>query len=311
VQFEDFANTNAFRVLRKYQDQACCFNDDIQGTAGVTLAGLWSALRMIGSKPLGSGNILFFGAGEAGTGIADLLVTAMMREGLSEADARRRCWFVDSKGLVVKSRTDLAEHKLPYAQDHPPIEDLLSAVKAIRPYALVGVSGQPQTFTREVIEAMSAVNERPIVFALSNPTSKAECTAEQAYGWSGGRAVFASGSPFPAFEYQGKTFVPGQANNSYIFPGVGLGVIASAATRVTNEMFMAAARTLADMVTEADLATGCTFPPLERIREISAGIATAVARVAIDRGLATATLPEDLRGYIEALMYQPAYERTD
>jgi malate dehydrogenase (oxaloacetate-decarboxylating)(NADP+) len=215
---------------------------------------------------------------------------------------------VDSRGLVVRSRTDLAEHKLPYAQDHPPVADLLSAVKALRPYALIGVSGQPQTFTREVVEAMGAINERPIVFALSNPTSKAECTAEQAYGWTGGRAIFASGSPFPPFEHGGRTYVSGQANNSYIFPGVGLGVIASRATRVTDEMFMTAARTLADMVTGADLATGCTFPPLERIREISASIATAVARVAMQSGLATEPLPEDPRRVIEGLMYQPAYD---
>jgi malate dehydrogenase (oxaloacetate-decarboxylating)(NADP+) len=312
VQFEDFGNTNAFRILHKYRDTTACFNDDIQGTAGVTLAGLWSALRIIGRPSLASGNILFLGAGEAGTGIADLVVEAMVREGVAADEARRRCWFVDSRGLVVKSRTDLAEHKLPYAQEHAPTADLLAAVRAIRPYALIGVSGQPQTFTREVIEAMSEINERPIVFALSNPTSKSECTAEQAYSWSGGRAVFASGSPFPVFEHEGRTFVPGQANNSYIFPGVGLGVIASAASRVTNEMFMIAARTLADMVSEADLATGCTFPPLERIREISAAIATAVAGVAIARGLATEKLPqENLRGYIEGLMYQPAYDAAD
>src|SRR5690606_24341747 len=156
------------------------------------------------------------------------------------------CWFVDSTGLVVKSRGGLAEHKLPYAHDHAPLPDLLSAVRALRPYALVGASGQPQTCTPDVVVAMSAVNERPIVFALSNPTSRSECTAEQAYEWSGGRAVFASGSPFPAVDYQGQTFAPGQANNAYIFPGVGLGVIASGARRVTGEMFLSAARTLAD-----------------------------------------------------------------
>lgn len=309
VQFEDFGNNNAFRILKTYRDRACCFNDDIQGTAAVTLAGLWSAMRMIGKPSLGSGNILFLGAGEAGTGIADLVVNAMTREGISEADARRRCWFVDSKGLVVKSRTDLAEHKLPYAQDHAPLPDLLSAVKAVRPIAIIGVSGQPQTFTREIVEAMSEMNERPIVFALSNPTSKSECTAEQAYEWSGGRAVFASGSPFAPVTYGGRTFVPGQANNAYVFPGVGLGVIASGAQRVTDEMFLAGARALADIVQESDLSRGCIFPPLERIREISAAIATAVAEVAYVRDLATAPMPADLHGHIESLMYQPAYEK--
>jgi malate dehydrogenase (oxaloacetate-decarboxylating)(NADP+) len=307
VQFEDFATANAFRILRQYHDRACCFNDDIQGTAAVTLAGLWSALRMTARPLLGSGNILFLGAGEAGTGIADLMVTAMKMEGMPEADARTRCWFVDSTGLVVKSREGLAEHKLPYAHDHPPLPDLLSAVTALRPYALIGASGQPQTFTPGVIEAMSAINERPIVFALSNPTSRSECTAEQAYAWSGGRAVFASGSPFPAVDYQGQPFAPGQANNAYIFPGVGLGVIASGARRVTGEMFLSAARTLADIVSEADLATGSAFPPIETIRSISASIATAVAGVAYERGLASEPMPADLRGHIESLMYDASY----
>jgi malate dehydrogenase (oxaloacetate-decarboxylating)(NADP+) len=307
VQFEDFASTNAFRILRTYRDRACCFNDDIQGTAAVTLAGLWSAIRMAGLEALGAGNLLFLGAGEAGTGIADLVVRAMMHDGIAEADARRRCWFVDSTGLVVSSRPDLAEHKRPYAQHHPPLGDLQSAIEALRPVALIGVSGQPQTFTRPVIEAMSAINERPIIFALSNPTSKAECTAEQAYGWSGGRAIFASGSPFPPFQFEDRTFVPGQANNAYIFPGVGLGVIASGARRVTDEMFMTAARTLADAVGTEDLRRGSIFPPLERIREISAAIATAVAQVAYDRGLASEPMPRDPRRAIEAMMFDPAY----
>jgi malate dehydrogenase (oxaloacetate-decarboxylating)(NADP+) len=307
VQFEDFANTNAFRILQTYRNRACCFNDDIQGTAAVTLAGLWSALRMTGGRPLGSGNLLFLGAGEAGTGIADLVVTAMTMEELSEADARQRCWFVDSQGLVVKSRANLAAHKLSYAQDHARLPDLLSAVKAVRPYALIGVSGQPETFTREVIETMSAINERPIVFALSNPTSRSECTAEQAYQWSGGRAVFASGSPFASVNFQERTLVPGQANNAYIFPGVGLGVVASGARRVTDEMFLTAARTLAGIVSASDLAQGSTFPPLERIREISATIATAVAMVAHDRGLASVPMPANLRSHVESMMYDATY----
>src|SRR4051794_24532888 len=203
VQFEDFGNSNAFRVLRTYEDRAACFNDDIQGTAAVTLAALWSALRMVPSQPLGSRNLLFLGAGEAGTGIGELVVAAMMREDIPEAEARARCWFVDSKGLVVKSRTDLPSHKLPFAHDRAPLPDLPSAVRELRPAAIIGVSGQPRTFTREIVEAMSLINARPIIFALSNPTSKSECTAAEAYEWSGGRAIFASGSPFPAFEYHG------------------------------------------------------------------------------------------------------------
>ncbi len=307
VQFEDFGNTNAFRILKKYQDRTACFNDDIQGTAAVTLAALWAAARLHPSQRLGSGNLLFLGAGEAGTGIGELVVSAMVREGVPEHEARNRCWFVDSKGLVVKARTDLAEHKLPFAHDHAPIPDLLSAIRALRPTALIGVSGQPRTFTREVVEAMATLNERPVVFALSNPTSKSECTAAEAYEWSGGRAIFASGSPFPVAECHGQLFVPSQANNAYIFPGVGLGVIASGACRVTNEMFLAAARLLADEAGAGDLGLGSLFPPLDRIRAISASIAIAVANVAYERGLATEARPGDMRARVESLMYVPTY----
>jgi malate dehydrogenase (oxaloacetate-decarboxylating)(NADP+) len=307
VQFEDFGNTNAFRILRKYEGRTACFNDDIQGTAAVTLAALWSAARLHPSQRLGSGNLLFLGAGEAGTGIGELVVSAMMRDGVPEREARLRCWFVDSKGLVVRTRTDLAEHKLPFAHDHAPVPDLLAAIQALRPSALIGVSGQPRTFRREVVEAMAAINERPVVFALSNPTSKSECTAAEAYEWSGGRAIFASGSPFPVAECHGQLFVPSQANNAYIFPGVGLGAIASGARRVTNEMFLAAARVLADATHAEDLALGSLFPPLDRIRAISASIAIAVATVAYERGLATEPPPADLRARVEKLMYVPTY----
>jgi malate dehydrogenase (oxaloacetate-decarboxylating)(NADP+) len=307
VQFEDFGNRNAFRILKTFQDRTACFNDDIQGTAAVTLAALWSALRMEPSQPLGARNLLFLGAGEAGTGIGELAVMAMMRDGMREADARARCWFVDSQGLVVTSRTDLAEHKRPFAHDHAPLPGLLSAVRTLRPAAIIGVSGQPQTFTREIVAAMSEINDRPIVFALSNPTSKSECTAAQAYEWSGGRAIFASGSPFPPFDHGGTCLVPSQANNAYIFPGVGLGAIAVGARRVTNEMFLAAARTLADSAGDADLAHGSLFPPLDRIRALSASIATAVAGVAYERGLATEPAPQDLYGFIERQMFDPEY----
>jgi malate dehydrogenase (oxaloacetate-decarboxylating)(NADP+) len=307
VQFEDFGNSNAFRILKTFQNRAACFNDDIQGTAAVTLAALWSALRMRPAEPLGSRNLLFLGAGEAGTGIGELVVAAMVRDGMPEGVARSRCWFVDSKGLVTKSRTDLVDHKIPFAHDHAPLPDLLSAVRALRPAALIGVSGQPRTFTRAIVEAMSEINEWPIVFALSNPTSKSECTAAEAYEWSGGRAIFASGSPFPAVEWSGRALVPSQANNAYIFPGVGLGAIACGARRVTNEMFMAAARVLADTADKADLERGSVFPPLDRIRSISASIAAAVAGVAYDRGLSTEPRPQDLRAFVERHMFVPGY----
>ena len=308
VQFEDFATRNAFRLLDKYRRGARCFNDDIQGTAAMCLAGLYAALRLQPDPSLAAQTILFLGAGEAGIGIADLVVSALTADGLSTEEARRRCWFVDSKGLVVSGRGDLAEHKRAYAHDHEAIPDLLSAVQTLKPTALIGASGQPQAFTRPVVEAMAAINARPIVFALSNPTSKSECTAEDAYTWSHGRAVFASGSPFPPVEVHGQTFVPGQANNAYIFPGLALGVIASGARRVTDAMFSTAARTLAGAVREADLERGSVFPPIQTIREISTGIATAVATLAFEMGLAIEPPPDDVRRFIEGQTYDPAYD---
>jgi len=307
-QFEDFATANAFRLLMKYRDRICTFNDDIQGTGAVALAGLYSALRITGGK-LKDQKILFQGAGEAAIGIGDLIVPAMMAEGLSQEEARNRCWFVDSKGLVVRSRSDLTEHKLPYAHDHEHLKDFLSAVESLRPTAIIGVSAQPKTFTRQVLEAMSRFSERPIVFALSNPTSKAECTAEEAYGWTQGHAVFASGSPFQPVTINGKTYMPSQCNNAYIFPGLGLGVIACAAIYVTDEMIFAAAKALAREVVETDLTQGRIYPPLTRIRDVSAVIATAVGEVAFKRELARKPKPDDLLTYIKSQMYEPKYER--
>ncbi len=308
IQFEDFGNTNAFRMLRKYRDRVCTFNDDIQGTAGVVLSGLYSSLRLTGGK-LADKTFLFLGAGEAGVGICNLIVQALVAEGVSEAAARAQCWLVDSHGLVTKSRTDLAEHKLPYAHDHAPMPDLLAAVEAIKPWALIGVSGQAASFTEPVVKAMARVNARPLVFALSNPTSKAECTAEEAYTWTEGRAIFASGSPFAPVTLNGTTHVSGQGNNSYIFPGVGLGVLASESTRVTDEMFFVAAKTLASLVTEEDLAMGRVYPDLQRIREVSAKIAVAVAEVVFARKLTSMPHPADIASYVLAQMYQPEYEQ--
>ena len=285
IQFEDFANHNAFRLLAKYRGRICTFNDDIQGTAAVVLAGIVSALRVTGGR-LVDQKILFLGAGEAATGIADLIVSAMGLQGLSREEARRRCWLVDSRGLVVRGRSGLGEHKLPYAHDHAPIAEFAAAVKALRPTAIVGVAAVGGTFTAEILRDMAAINPRPIVFALSNPTSKSECTAEQAYAATQGRALFACGSPFDPVTLNGRTFVPRQGNNSYIFPGVGMGVIACRARRVTDEMFLAAANALAAQVTQADLDQGSLYPPLANVREVSARLAAAVAGVAYDQDLA-------------------------
>ncbi|MBN1886437.1 MAG: NAD-dependent malic enzyme, partial [Thermoflexales bacterium] len=307
IQFEDFANQNAFRLLAKYRDAVCTFNDDIQGTGSVALAGLYSALRLTGGQ-LGEQTVLFQGAGEAAIGTADLIVAAMVSEGLSSEQARRRCWLVDSQGLVVASRTGLARHKLPYAHDHRSLPHVLAAVQALKPTAIVGVSGQTGAFNQAVLEAMAALNERPIVFAMSNPTSKAECTAEQAYTWTEGRAIFASGSPFAPVQLAGKTYTPGQCNNAYVFPGVGLGAIACQARLVTDEMFFAAAKALASTVSEADLEQGRVFPPLAAIRQVSAAIAVSVAEVAYRRGLAALPAPADLLAYISSQMYVPHYQ---
>ena len=306
IQFEDFANHNAFKLLRKYRETICAFNDDIQGTAAVALAGIFTALRVTGSK-LTNQKVLFLGAGEAATGIADLIVSAMVADGCSKADALERNWLVDSHGLVVKRRTDLAEHKIPYAHDHDPVDNFLSAVRIIKPTAIVGVAAVGGTFTAEILEEMAKINARPIIFALSNPTSKAECTAEEAYRHTVGRALFACGSPFDPVRFDGHTFVPRQGNNSYIFPGVGLGAIASGTRFITDEMFMSAARMLADLVPKSDLDQGSLYQALPRIREVSACIAAAVAQIAYDQGLAAGPAPNDLMAHVQAHMYDPRY----
>ena len=306
VQFEDFANHNAFRLLKKYRDRICTFNDDIQGTAAVALAGLFSALRITGA-PLTEQKILFLGAGEAATGIADLVVSAMIAQGLLREQALRNCWLFDSQGLVVGSRANLAEHKVTYAHDYPAVGDFLSAIKALKPTVIIGVAAVGGTFTREVLEEMACINQQPIVFALSNPTSQAECTAEEAYRWTNGRALFACGSPFDPVEFNGKTYVPRQGNNSYIFPGVGLGAIACGATAITDEMFMSSAHMLAQLVTESDLEQGSLYPALPRIREVSAAIATDLADTAYRRGLAGKARPTDLAQEVQSQMFDPRY----
>jgi malate dehydrogenase (oxaloacetate-decarboxylating)(NADP+) len=306
IQLEDFATQNAFRLLERYRDRAPVFDDDIQGTAGVALAGLYAALRIRGGD-MRDCRFLFLGAGEAGVGIGHLIVRALLDEGLSEEEARRQCWFVDSKGLVVKSRADLAHHKLPFAHEHEFIRDLVDVVNELQPAGIIGVSGMPSTFTQPVVNAMASFNERPIIFALSNPTSKAECTAEEAYTWTEGRAIFASGSPFDPVTLGDRTFVPGQGNNAYVFPGVGLGVIAAGATRVTDEMFYVAAKTLAAEVSESDLELGRIYPPLRHIRGVSAKIAAAVAEVAFERGFASVEHPDDLEAFVRAHMFEPDY----
>ena len=306
IQLEDFGNSNAFRLLEQYRGQVPLFNDDIQGTGAVAMSGIISALRITGGK-LEDQKILFLGAGEAGIGIADVFVAALGELGVPAEQARQQCWFVDTKGLLVASRENLPEQKKPYAHKHPPLDDFLDAVNAVKPTAILGLSGQPGTFTQDVVQAMASMNERPIIFALSNPTSKAECTAKDAYTWSNGKAIFASGSPFDPVKLGNQTFVPGQGNNVYIFPGVGLGAIVSGARTITDEMFLTAAHSLANQVTESDLERGRLYPALSRIRKVSTLIAYDVAKMAYDKGLTDKEEPEDIMADIHAYMYQPVY----
>ncbi|XAR67678.1 Malate dehydrogenase (oxaloacetate-decarboxylating) (NADP(+)) [Bertholletia excelsa] len=309
IQFEDFANHNAFDLLATYGNTHLVFNDDIQGTASVVLAGLMASLKLVGGN-LADHKFLFLGAGEAGTGIAELIALEMSKQ--TEApveESRKKIWLVDSKGLIVKSRSESLQHfKKPWAHEHEPVEELVDAVKAIKPTVLIGSSGAGRTFTKEVIEAMASFNEKPIILALSNPTSQSECTAEEAYTWSQGRAIFASGSPFGPVEYDGKTYLSGQANNAYIFPGFGLGLIISGAIRVHDDMLLAASEALAAEVTRENLERGLIYPPFTNIRNISAHIAAKVAAKAYELGLAThLPQPDDLVAHAESCMYSPNY----
>ena len=306
IQWEDFANINAVPILARYRDKICTFNDDIQGTAGIALAGILAALRLTGQK-LTDQRFLFLGAGSAATGIAELISLAMAREGVDLAEARRRNALFDVNGLMVTGRTDLAEFQKPFAQDRAPVSTFVEAVKALRPTGIIGVSTVPKLFTREVIEAMASINERPIIFPYSNPTSRSECTAEEAYRWSDGRAVFASGSPFPPVEIAGRRFVPGQGNNVYIFPAMGMAVFATEASRVTEEMIIVAAQAVAEQVTEADLSMGLIYPPQSHILEASIHVAERIATYIFDHGLARATRPKDVGALIRANVYRPSY----
>jgi malate dehydrogenase (oxaloacetate-decarboxylating)(NADP+) len=290
-------------LLNKYRHRVLCFNDDIQGTAAVALAGVYSSTRVTGLR-FKDLRIMFLGAGSAATGIADLMTTAFADEGLSLEEARRHLWFVDVNGLVVKERKDLLEHNLPYAHDMKPMS-FVNAIDAIKPHVLIGATGAPGTFTQTVIERMTRINDRPAIFALSNPTSRAECTAEQAYAWSNGKALFASGSPFGPVTYQGRTLRPGQGNNAYVFPGIGLGAVACRARTLPDDLFLAAARTLAGLVRQSDLDQGALYPPLKEIRKISLAIATSVATQAYAKNLARRKRPANIRRSVEQLMYRP------
>ncbi|MEM7195467.1 MAG: NAD-dependent malic enzyme [Pseudomonadota bacterium] len=305
IQFEDFIADNAYHHLNRYRDKVLCFNDDIQGTAAVVLAGVYASTRISGVA-FSDLKFAFMGAGSAASGIGFMIVQALVDSGLSEAEARRRLIFFDRSGLVRQDREKMARHVSAFAHDLPDLS-LLDAIRHHQPDILIGATGTPNTFSEEIVRLMSKIKERPGVFALSNPTSRAECTAEQAYEWTDGRAIFASGSPFEPVFHNGQTYYPGQGNNSYIFPGVGLGMLACGAKTIPDTVFLESARALAESVRQEDLDKGSIYPPVEDIRKASLRIATAIATYAYQNKLTDREQPDDLEAYIESQMYWPDY----
>jgi malate dehydrogenase (oxaloacetate-decarboxylating)(NADP+) len=306
IHFEDWAGVDAVRLLDRYRDKVCCYNDDIQGTAGAALVGLFSALRVTGGK-MKDQRVMFLGAGSAGTGIAGMIVEAMMLEGSSRAEAQARISMFDINGLLEATRKDLFDFQKPYAHKYAPTKDFAAAIEAIKPTAIVGVSTSAKAFDRRVIETMVRLNKRPIIFALSNPTDHAECTAEEAYHWSDGRALFAAGVPFAPVTCKGKVFVPGQGNNLYVFPAVALAVYATQAKRVSDELFIAAARGVAEQVTAAELDSGLLYPPQSNILDTEMRAAVRVAEAIFARGLAGVPKPANIDAFIASHMYKPEY----
>jgi malate dehydrogenase (oxaloacetate-decarboxylating)(NADP+) len=307
IHFEDWTGSDAVHLLARYREKVCCYNDDIQGTGGVTLAGLIAALRVTGGR-IRDQRVLFLGAGSAAIGLAGLIASAMAQEGLSLKDAQARISMFDVNGLLEPGRTDLFDFQEPYAHPHAPSRDFVASIESVKPTVLIGVSTVGKTFTRPVVEAMARLNDRPIVFALSNPTEHAECTPEEAYTWSQGKALYAAGVQFPPVSYGGRTFRPGQANNFYIFPAVGMAVHAARPRRVTDGMFVEAAHALADQVTPAELEQGLLFPPQSDILETEIRVAARVARVTFDSHLATVERPADYEAFIRSHVYKPEYQ---
>jgi malate dehydrogenase (oxaloacetate-decarboxylating)(NADP+) len=309
IHFEDWTGVDAVHLLQRYRDKYCVYNDDVQGTAGIVLAGMINAAKIKGTK-LSDEKYLFLGAGSAGIGLADLLCSAMVEEGLTLKQARANVYMFDINGLLEDTRTDLVDFQKVYAHKHAPTRDFVAAIESIKPTTIIGVSTVGGTFTQKVIEAMSRINERPVVLALSNPTEKAECTPEQAYTWSKGEAIYAAGVQFPLVHLNGQTFLAGQANNFYIFPAVGMAIFATQASRVTDEMFIEAARAVADQVSPDLLKRGLLYPLQSNILETEIQTAARVAKLVFDSGLARVTRPADMVAFIRQHVYNPEY-KTD
>ena len=307
IQWEDFKGVDAIRILNKFRDKICTYNDDIQGTAAIATAGFISISRLM-NKPFKEQKFLFFGAGAAAFGIADLLVQKFQKDGLSREEALEHIWMFDINGLLVQSRTDLADYQKQFAHNGTATNDLAAAVLQVKPTAIIGVSTVGGAFNQQVIENMSLVNERPIIFPYSNPTSHSECTAEQAYVWSKGKAIFASGSPFAPVIYEGKKFTPGQGNNVFIFPAMGLALFATESKRVTDLMFITAAEAVAEQVTQKDFENGLIYPSVKDILKVSVNVAVKIAEVIIASGLAGVEKPDDLRAFVKSKMYVPLYQ---
>ena len=307
IHFEDWTGVDAVHLLQRYRDKYCVYNDDVQGTAGIVLTGMINAAKIKGTK-LSDEKYLFLGAGSAGIGVATLLCSAMIQEGLTLKQAQSRVYMFDINGLLEDTRKDLIDFQQPYAQRHAPTRDFVAAVESIKPTTIIGVSTVGGTFTQKVIDTMSRINERPVVLALSNPTDHAECTPEQAYTWSKGKAIYGAGVQFPAVDYNGQTFLPGQANNFYIFPAVGMAIFATQASRVTDEMFIEAARAVADQVPSDLLKQGLLYPLQSNILETEIQTAARVAKLVFDSGLARVARPADTVAFIRSHVYKTAYK---
>lgn len=308
IHFEDWTGVDAVHLLQRYRDHYCVYNDDVQGTAGITLAGMINATKLKGTQ-LKDEKYLFLGAGSAGIGLANLLCSALVAEGMTLADAQSRVHMFDVNGLLESTRSDLVDFQKPYAHPHPPTKDFVAAIKSIEPTTIIGVSTIGGAFTQQVVETMAQVNERPVILALSNPTEHAECSAEQAYTWSKGRAIFAAGVQFPPVHLDGQTFLPGQANNFYIFPAVGMAIYATQAKRVSDEMFIEAARAVADQVPDALLKQGLLYPLQANILETEIKTAVRVATLVFDSELARVDRPIDMEAFIRGHVYQPEYQK--
>jgi len=306
IHFEDWTGTDAVHLLQRYRDKYCVYNDDVQGTAGITLAGMINAAKIKGTK-LRDEKYLFLGAGSAGIGLANLLCSALVAQGMSLKEAQSRVYMFDINGLLEASRKDLVDFQTPYAHQHAPTRDFVAAIESIKPTTIIGVSTIGGAFNQKVVEAMAKINPRPVILALSNPTEHAECTPEQAYTWSKGKAIYAAGVQFEPVHYNGQTFLPGQANNFYIFPAVGMAIFATQAKRVTDEMFIEAGQAVADQVPSELLKQGLLYPLQSNVLETEIQTAARVAKLVFDSGLARVERPKDMVAFIREHVYKPEY----